>query len=200
MKILQVNASVRVDGSQSTRLANRIVERLTEQHANASVVTRNLAVTPHPALDGRALQALFAAADERTPEQAARVALDDALIEEVKAADTIVLGVPMYNLHIPSQLKNWFDAIARAKVTFEYTENGPKGLLQGKTAYIAATRGGVYRDTPIDTQVPYLKTMLGFLGITDVRVVYVEGLAMGEEAAERAFVQAEADLGRAVAA
>ena len=130
MKILQINASVRVEGSQSTRLASRIVERLTEQHANAHVVIRDLAVTPHPALDGVALQALFTPAEERTPEQLERVSLDDVLIDELKSAETIVLGVPMYNLHIPSQLKNWFDAIARAKVTFEYTENGPKGLLQ----------------------------------------------------------------------
>lgn len=200
MKILQVNASIRLEGSQSAWLASRIVERLTEQHADANVVVRNLAVTPHPAIDGIALQALSTSAEERTPEQVERVSLDDVLIDELKAADAIVMGVPMYNFHIPSQLKNWFDAIARAKVTFQYTENGAEGLFKGKIAYIAATRGGVYRDTPIDTQVPYLKTMLGFLGITDVRVIYAEGLAMGAEAAERAFAQAETDLKVALAA
>jgi len=199
MKILQINASARREGSQSSRLARRIVERLLERNPDAELTVRDLAAQPHPALDEAALQALFTPAEQRTPEQAARVALDDALIAEVQAADVLVIGAPMYNLTITSQLKNWFDAIARARVTFRYTENGPEGLLTGKTVYVALTRGGFYRDTPLDTQMPYLKTVLGFLGMTDVRFIYAEGLGMGDEAIEKAFVDAEQQLEEALA-
>lgn len=194
MNILQVNTSARSAGANSTRLAERIVVRLRERHPDASLSVRDLATHPHPVLDESALQALFAPAGQRTPEQAERVALDDALIAQIQAADVIVLGVPMYNFTISSQLKNWVDAIARARVTFRYTENGPEGLLTGKTVYAALARGGRYRDTDADTQVPYLKMVLGFLGMTDVRFVYAEGLAMGEDAAEQAFTDAERQL------
>ena len=199
MNILQINASARSEGSQSTRLAERIVERLIERQPQADLVVRDLAANPHPALDEPALQALFTPAEQRTLEQAARVALDDALISQVQAADVLVIGVPMYNFTISSQLKNWVDAIARAKVTFRYTENGPEGLLKGKTVYVALTRGGVYRDTDADTQVPYLKMVLGFLGMTDVRFVYAEGLGMGDEAVAKAFAEAEQQLEAALA-
>lgn len=174
MQILQVHASARSEGSQSARLAGRVVERLLERTPQAVVTLRDLATDPHPVLD-------------------------DALIAEVQAADVVVIGVPMYNFMITSQLKNWFDAIARARVTFRYTENGPEGLLTGKTVYVALTRGGVYRDTDADTQVPYLKNMLGFLGMTDVRFIYAEGLGLGEEAVEKAFDEAEQQLEAALA-
>jgi FMN-dependent NADH-azoreductase len=151
-------------------------------------------VTPHPVLDEAALGALFIPAEQRTPEQAARVALDDALIAEIQAHDTIVLGVPMYNFGVPVQLKAWIDAIARAGTTFRYTATGPEGLLTGKTVYVALARGGLYRDTPNDSQVPYLKAVLGFLGLTDLRFIYAEGLNMGPEAAAKGFAQAEQDI------
>jgi FMN-dependent NADH-azoreductase len=150
-------------------------------------------------LDEAALGALFTPAAQRTPDQAARVALDDALIAEIQAHDAIVLGVPMYNFGVPVQLKSWIDAIARAGVTFRYTANGPEGLLTGKTAYLALARGGLYRNTPNDSQVPYLKSVLGFLGLTDVRLVYAEGLAMGAEAVARGLAQAESDIDAALA-
>ena len=199
MSILQINASARREGANSTRLANAIVDRLKAANPNAQVTLRDLAVTPHPMLDEAALGALFTPADQRTAEQADRVALDDALIAEIQAHDTIVLGVPMYNFGIPAQLKNWIDAIARAGVTFRYTAAGPEGLLKGKTVYLALARGGLYRDTDKDAQVPYLKNVLGFLGMTDLRLIYAEGLAMGPEAAEKGFAQAEADLEAAFA-
>ena len=199
MNILQINASARREGANSTRLANAIVDRLKAANPNAQVTLRDLAVTPHPMLDEAKLGALFAPADQRTPEQAARVALDDALIAEIQAHDTIVLGVPMYNFGIPAQLKNWIDAIARAGVTFRYTAAGPEGLLKGKTVYLALARGGLYRDTDKDAQVPYMKNVLGFLGMTDLRLIYAEGLAMGPEAAEKGFAQAEAELEAAFA-
>ncbi|MCB1888913.1 MAG: FMN-dependent NADH-azoreductase [Rhodocyclaceae bacterium] len=199
MNILQINSSARSEGSESTRLAGRIVARLLESHPEARLVRRDLATDPQPVLDEAALQALFSPAETRTAEQAARVAIDDRAIAQVQAADTIVLGVPMYNLTIPAQLKHWIDAIARAGVTFRYTENGPVGLLTGKTVYVALARGGRYRDSEMDTQVPYLKTVLGFLGMTDVRFLYVEGVAMGEESLAAAREAAERELASVVA-
>lgn len=199
MNILQINASARSEGANSTRVANTIVDRLKAANPGAKVSLRDLAVTPHPMLDEAALGALFTPADQRTAEQAARAALDDALIAEIQAHDTIVLGVPMYNFGVSVQLKNWIDAIARVGVTFQYTETGPEGLLKGKKVYIALARGGLYRGTDKDAQVPYLKTVLGFLGMTDLQFIYAEGLAMGPEAAEKGFAQAEADLEAAFA-
>ena len=199
MHILQINASARRDGANSTRVADQITARLQAANPGATLTLRDLAVTPHPLLDEAALGALFTPADARSPEQAARVALDDALIAEIQAHDTVVLGVPMYNFGVPVQLKSWIDAIARAGVTFRYTATGPEGLLKGKTVYVALARGGLYRDTPNDSQVPYLKAVLGFLGLTDLRFIYAEGLAMGPEAAAKGFAQAEADLNAALA-
>ncbi|MBI2276684.1 MAG: NAD(P)H-dependent oxidoreductase [Dechloromonas sp.] len=194
MKILQINASARSAGSNSTRLADTLTSRLLAQNPDAVVELRDLAIDPHPVLDEPALGALFTPAEQRTPEQAARVALDDALIAQVQAADAIVLGVPMYNFGVPVQLKTWIDAIARAGVTFRYTTNGPEGLLKGKKVYVALARGGLYRDTPADSQTPYLKNVLAFLGLTDVEFVFAEGLAMGAESATKAFAEAEARI------
>ncbi len=198
MNILQINGSARVEGANSTRIADAIVARLLAADPAAELTLRDLARDPHPVLDEAALGALFTPADERSAEQAARVALDDALIAEVRAADAIVLGVPMYNFGVSAQLKNWIDAIARAGVTFRYTENGPEGLLKGKKVYVALARGGRYRDTPADTQVPYRETLLGFLGMTDVSFIYGEGFAMGPDAARQALAEAEADIAAAL--
>lgn len=194
MNILQINASARSSGANSTRLAERISARLGELHPAARLEVRDLAREPHPVLDAPSLDALFTPAEQRTAEQAARVTLDDALIAQVQAADVIVLGVPMYNFGVPVQLKTWIDAIARAGVTFRYTASGPEGLIQGKTVYVALARGGLYRDTPADSQVPYLKSVLAFLGMTDVRFIYAEGLALGGDAADQGFAEAEAQI------
>lgn len=203
MNILQVNSSARVfendQGSHSSRLANELSTRLLAERAGARLTVRDLARTPHPVLDEAALGALFTPAGQRTPEQAARVALDDALIAEIQAADVVVLGVPMYNFGISAQLKNWIDAIARARVTFQYTERGPVGLLTGKTVYLVLARGGIYRDTPSDSQVPYLRSVLGFLGMTDLHFIYAEGLAMGPDAEAQALASARAAIAQAVA-
>lgn len=199
MNILQINASARREGANSTRIANAIVARLQAVNPTAKRTVRDLATHPHPMLDEAALGALFTPADQRTQAQTARVALDDALIAEVQAADVLVLGVPMYNFGIPTQLKNWIDAIARAGVTFRYTEKGPEGLLKGKKVYLSLARGGRYRGTENDTQTPYLKTVLGFLGMTDLHFIYAEGLNMGPEAARQGFTEAEADMATALA-
>lgn len=199
MKILQVNASARSEGAVSTRLAGEIVARLVLQHPGAEVLVRDLAQTPHPPLDDAALGALFTPEAERTPEQAARVALDDSLIAEVQAADVLVLGMPMYNLGVPAQFKHWIDAIARARVTFRYTERGPEGLLTGKKVYVALARGGRYRGTDADTQVPYLRAILSFLGMSDIEFIYAEGLAMGPQAEQEALAEARAAIEAALA-
>lgn len=199
MNILQINSSARVQGSHSSQLARQVSARLLEQHPAAVFSVRDLAVTPQPALDEAALQALFTPLDQRTAEQAARVALDDALIAEVQAADVVVIGVPMYNFGISSQLKNWIDAISRAQVTFRYTANGPEGMLTGKKVIVVLTRGGLYRNTPNDTQMPYLKNFLGFLGMSEVEFIYAEGLAMGPDAEQRALSDAESQIASALA-
>ncbi|HEY4318334.1 MAG TPA: NAD(P)H-dependent oxidoreductase [Herbaspirillum sp.] len=200
MNILQINSSARREGAISTRVANDIVARLQAKHSNSRLVLRDLAATPHPTLDEAALGALFTKPEERTAAQQARVALDDVLIAEIQAADIVVLGVPMYNFGVTSQLKNWLDAIARAQVTFRYGANGPEGMLTGKTVYLALARGGVYRDTPSDSQMPYLKTILGFLGMSDLQPVYAEGVAMGPEALQNALTAAQTQIEQAIPA
>ncbi len=199
MNILQINGSARSEGANSTRLATDIVARLRAANPAATVVVRDLARSPAPIVDEAALGALFTPAEQRTAEQATRVAASDALIAEIQAADVVVIGVPMYNFTISAQLKNWIDAIARAGVTFRYTENGPEGLLKGKKVILAFARGGRYRGTAADTQTPYLQTVLGFVGMTDVRLVYAEGLNMGEEAATQGFAEAAAEIEAALA-
>ncbi|MDP5241174.1 NAD(P)H-dependent oxidoreductase [Uliginosibacterium sp. 31-16] len=192
MNILQINSSVRGAASASTRLASSIVTRLRALDPSATLTVRETG--NQPILDEAALGAIFTPADARTPEQAARAAIDDATIAEVQAADAIVIGVPMYNFGVPVQLKAWIDAIAKAGVTFRYTEKGPEGLLKGKKVYVALARGGLYRDTLADSQVPYLKSVLGFLGLSDITFIHAEGLAMGEEPAAKAFADAEAEI------
>jgi FMN-dependent NADH-azoreductase len=200
MNILQINSSARTEGSHSTKLANALVERIRADNPGATLTLRDLARRPHPHFDESTLQALFMPADQRTPQHTERIALDDVLIAEVQAADVLVLGVPMYNFGAPAQLKNWIDAISRAQVTFRYIANGPEGLLKGKKVYVALTRGGLYRNTPTDTQVPYLKTIFGFLGMTDVQFVYAEGLAMGPEAEQNALASAQSQIEELLAA
>jgi FMN-dependent NADH-azoreductase len=190
MNILQINSSVRGTQSESTRVANAVVAKLSAANPGATVTVRDLGANPHPVLDEAALGALFTPADQRTAEQAARVALDDALIAEAQAADVIVLGAPMYNFGMPIQLKAWFDAIARAGVTFRYTANGPEGLLKNKEVIVAAARGGIY-PADADPQVPHIRTLLNFLGLTDHTFIYSAAQAMGPEAAAQG--QAEAD-------
>ena len=184
MNILQLNSSVRGAQSESTRVANAITARLVAANPGAHVKVRDLVADKHPILDEAALGALFTPAGQRTPEQAARVALDDALIAEVQAADVIVMGAPMYNFAMPVQLKGWFDAVARAGVTFRYTEAGQEGLLKNKKVYVAAARGGVYA-AEADPQVPQLVTLLNFLGLKDHTFVYSAGQALGPDAAAK---------------
>jgi len=194
MNILQINSSARSNGSESTRLADALVAKISAANPGATVTRRDLAAQPHPVLDETALQALFTPADQRSAEQTARVALDDALIAQAQAADVIVLGAPTCNFGITAQLKTWFDAIARAGVTFKYGPTGPVGLLTGKKVYVALSRGGIHRDGPSDTQLAHLKMFLNFVGLTDVQYVFAEGLGMGPEAVAKAQAQAQAEI------
>jgi len=180
--ILQITSSVRGSAAVSTLLARELVGRLTARDPNARVITRDVAAEPVPLLDGDALAALSTPADQRTPAQAALVASHDALIAELLAADVVVLGVPLYNFGVPVQLKAYFDAIARAGTTFRYTAEGPEGLVKGKRVYVVLGRGGLYHGTPNDVQTPYLQQFLAFLGMTDVSLVFAEGLNMGPDA------------------
>ena len=194
MNVLQVNSSARAyadgQGSHSTRLANDLTRALVAKSPGSRVTVRDLARTPHPMVDEFALGALRTPAEQRTREQIARVALDDELLGEFRDADVIVLGAPMYNLNVSTQLKAWLDAITRAGVTFRYTPSGPVGLVTGKAVYVVTTRGGKHRDDPSDQLVPYLQALIGFLGIADLRFVYAEGLDMGPESQASAVDEA----------
>lgn len=199
MNILQINSSIRAENAHSNRLADSLAESLRRRFPSARLTVRDLAKTPHPLLDEAALIALSTPAEQRTAEQAQRVALDDALIAEIQQADRIVIGAPMYNFGIPAQLKAWIDAIARARVTFRYTEHGVEGLLKHKKVYVIQTAGGVHSGSAIDSQSVYLRTVLGFLGMDDIQFIYAEGLALGDDAGQRAL-QAAADKISALAA
>ena len=192
--LLKINASLFSSHGQSSQLTERFVAAWQESHAGASVVTRDLAAEPVPHLDGARFMSFLAKPEERTAEQQAVVAYSDALIDELKRADVVVIGLPMYNFGVPSTLKAYFDHIARAGVTFKYTATGPEGLLTGKKAYILAARGGMYAGTPKDSQTTYVRDFLAFLGITDVEFVYAEGLNMGDDSKSAALAAAHGQL------
>ncbi|MBM5171439.1 FMN-dependent NADH-azoreductase [Vibrio parahaemolyticus] len=188
-RVLALKSSILGDYSQS----NKLVEDFIKNVDLDKLTVRDLAANPLPVLDFAVATALRATED-LSQEQQAVVDLSDTLIEEVKAADTLVIAAPMYNFTIPTQLKNWIDLIARAGVTFKYTENGVQGLIEGKKAIVVTTRGGIHKDSPTDNVTPYLRTVLGFVGITDVEFVYAEALNMGEDAASKGISDAQSQL------
>jgi FMN-dependent NADH-azoreductase len=157
------------------------------------------AAEPVPHLDAQRFGAFITQPEARNAEQAAVVAYSDALIAELKQADVIVIGLPMYNFGVPSQLKAYFDHIARAGVTFRYTENGPVGMLTGKKAYVFAARGGIYAGTPMDTQTNYVRDFLRFIGLADIEFVYAEGLAISPQSKEAGLANAAAAIERLAA-
>jgi len=199
MTLLQINASIFSNHGQSTRLADEFVAAWRASNPGAKVIVRNLAEETVPHLDADRFGAFLAKPGERSVEQQAVVEYSDALIDELKRADVLVLGLPMYNFGVPSTLKAYIDHIARAGATFKYTEKGPVGLLTGKKAYVFATRGGLYAGTPLDTQTAYVRDMLRFLGIDDVEFVYAEGLAIGAERKAAALSQAQRAIERLAA-
>ncbi|EJB8585201.1 FMN-dependent NADH-azoreductase [Vibrio parahaemolyticus] len=188
-RVLALKSSILGDYSQSNKLVEDFIKNVDQD----KLTVRDLAANPLPVLDFAVATALRATED-LSQEQQSVVDLSDTLIEEVKAADTLVIAAPMYNFTIPTQLKNWIDLIARAGVTFKYTENGVQGLIEGKKAIVVTTRGGIHKDSPTDNVTPYLRTVLGFVGITDVEFVYAEALNMGEDAASKGISEAQSQL------
>ncbi|EOX4943118.1 FMN-dependent NADH-azoreductase [Vibrio alginolyticus] len=188
-RVLALKSSILGDYSQSNKLVEDFIKNVDQD----KLTVRDLAANPLPVLDFAVATALRSTED-LSQEQQAVVDLSDTLIEEVKAADTLVIAAPMYNFTIPTQLKNWIDLIARAGVTFKYTENGVQGLIEGKKAIVVTTRGGIHKDSPTDNVTPYLRTVLGFVGITDVEFVYAEALNMGEDAASKGISEAQSQL------
>lgn len=178
--LLYVKSSVFGDQGQSSKLAARLIQRWQQKHPDGQVIERDLIAKPIPHYDMNTMTALSSNDDERSAQQQQIVNLSKDLIEELQQADALVLASPMYNFAVPSQLKAWFDQIAKNGVTFRYTENGPEGLLQDKPVYILATRGGQYHDAGLDYQVPWLKLILGFVGLHNVKVILAEGLNMSE--------------------
>lgn len=193
--LLQLNTSLYSTGGQSSQLAQRYVDEWTAQHPDGAVIVRDLAADPVPHLTAERFAAFNTAPAARTGEQQLVVDYSDRLVEELRRADTIVIGLPMYNFGVPSTLKAYFDHVARANVTFKYTETGPVGLLSGKQVYVFATRGGAYAGTPLDSQTDYVRQFLGFIGMKDVEFVYAEGLTMGARR-ETALVQAREAIDR----
>lgn len=191
--LLHVKTSIFGNDGKSSQLSNTFIENWKSKNPDGKVVTRDLVATTIPHLDAARVGALFS--DEtRTPEQQSVLDLANELLEEVKSADALVIGVPMYNFNVPTQLKAWFDMLARAGVTFKYTENGPVGLLEDKPVYLMIARGGLYKEAGLDFQIPYVKQFLGFIGLSSVTEVYAEGLNMGEEMAEKALAAAKTQI------
>lgn len=197
MKLLHIDSSILGAGSVSRTLSAAIVAAQTAQHPGLDIVYRDLAAQPLDHLTG----AHLAAGQGATPESAAiaaDIASGQAAIEEFLAADIVVIGAPMYNFSISSQLKAWIDRVAVAGRTFRYTENGPEGLAGGKTVIIASSRGGYYGEgTPaavMDHQETYLKGLFGFLGVTDIRFIRAEGVALGEEVRGKSLETAQGEI------
>lgn len=190
--LLQIQSSIFLNGGQSSQLAERFVARWRASNPGGKVIVRDLAAQPLPHLDAARFGAYLAKPDERTPAQQAAVDESDALIDELKRADVVVLGLPTYNFGLPSTLKAYFDHIGRAGVTFKYTEKGPVGLLTGKKVYVFAARGGIYAGTPNETQTPYIRTFLSFIGLSDIVFVYAEGLAISEASKASGIARAQA--------
>src|SRR5437899_7636600 len=192
--LLQIRSSIFSNDGQSSRLAERFVARWRASNPGGKVIVRDLATDPVPHLDAARFGAFLAKHEERTPEQQAVVDYSDALIGELRRADVIVLGLPMYNFGLPSTLKAYFDHVARAGITFRYTEKGAVGLLKGKKVYVFGARGGLYAGTSRDTQTPYVRDILAFLGMDDIEFIYAEGLAISEASKQQGIARAHAEI------
>lgn len=192
--LLQINSSLFSGAGQSSQMAEQFIAGWRAAHPDGAVVTRDLGADPVPHLTATRFGALIAAPEQRTSEQQAVVDFADALVEEIRTSDLIVLGLPMYNFGVPSALKAYFDHIARAGVSFRYTEQGPVGLLGGRKVYVFAARGGAYVGTPADTQTAYVRDFLRFLGLDDIEFVYAEGLNMGEDSKNNALQAAQGEI------
>ena len=192
--VLVLKSSILGANSQTNQLSDYFINKLTK----ANIVQRDLSANPLPHFDSTATTALRG--QPTTDEENALLALSDELVSEIKNADVIVINAPMYNFSVPTQLKSYFDFIARPRVTFQYTEKGPEGLLTGKKAVVLAAFGGFHQNQPTDLVTAYVKTILGFIGITDVQFVYVEGIGFGPEAVVKPQNQAKVEIDKIVTA
>ena len=187
--ILLLTSSPRGGASHSTRVAARVLEELRRVHPQSSVIVRDLAKNPVRHIDEDFVTGIFVPFDRLNAEQRGRLAQSDALIDELLAADIVVIAVAMINFGIPSTLKAWIDHVTRAGRTFQYGESGPRGLVTGKRVILVEAKGGIYSEGPrreLDHVTPYLLQLLAFLGMTDVKVIGIEGTSLGPEAAEQA--------------
>lgn len=184
MKLLHLDSSILGQNSVSRQLTAAVVETVRAKHADVQTSYRDLAAQPIAHLSGEIIGANFTAEADWTETQRSESVLSNALIEEFLATDVLVIGAPMYNFSIPSQLKSWIDRVAAAGRTFKYGANGPEGLAGGKKVVIVSSRGGVYSTEQgqlMDFQEDYLRTVLGFLGITDIAFIRAEAVNMGED-------------------
>ena len=199
--ILIIDSAATGAASISRRLTDGLVETLRRRHPTARIVRRDVGAEPIPHLDSETTAAIRGA-EPATDKARSAVALSDLLVAELKSADLIVIGAPMYNFGMPSTLKAWFDHVLRAGITFRYSEAGPEGLVRGKKAIVVETRGGLYSSGPaaaMDSQEPHLRTMLGFMGLDDVAFVRAEKLGFGPDAVAEAIEAATAEFDRLVA-
>jgi FMN-dependent NADH-azoreductase len=201
MKVLRINTSLfdnNAEGANvqgvSTQLTDLLVNALMQINPELQLLTRDFGAEPVPHFDGARLRALSTSAEERTFEQQQMVEYSDRLIAELKEASVLVLAAPMYNFSIPSTLKSWIDHVARAGVSFQYTESGPIGLMGGRKVYVAVTSGGVHEPGVTDHVRPYLSTVLGFLGLEDIEFITASGLNMGAEARAQGLQHAHAQI------
>lgn len=178
--ILRIDASIKGENSVSRRLTDRVMARLQAANPGASVITRDLSGGV-PQIDGNWIGAVFTPAEDRNAEQAQIAGYADTLLAEVRAADVLVIGLPVYNFGVPAQLKSWFDQLARKGETFTYTETGPLGLLTGKRAIVALSSDGTKIGSPVDFASGYVRHMLGFFGITEVEFVAADAILFDPE-------------------
>lgn len=193
VRVLRVDASPRQSDSVSRRLSDRLLDNLRTQHGELSVIRRDLDKAPLTFVDGDWITANFTAPEQRSVWQQNTLAVSDRLVQELIDADLLLIGVPLYNFGIPAALKAWVDMVARARLTFRYTENGPEGLLKNKRAYLLVASGGVRAGSETDFATRYMRHVLGFLGITDVTVIAADQIMQrGDAALEQAIAEIEA--------
>jgi FMN-dependent NADH-azoreductase len=193
MSILLVTSSPRGSASHSTNIATELAHRLKAADSEATLVVRDLASKPLPHIDSDYSAGIYTPPEKRNARQVEVVAVSDQAVDELIAADTIILATGLINFNISSTLKSWIDHIARAGRTFSYGKDGANGLVTGKKVYIVLASGGVYSEGPavqLDHAIPYLRTALGFIGLTDVEVIRIEGVGMGPEATDAALKKA----------
>jgi FMN-dependent NADH-azoreductase len=196
--VLVIESSARQQGSVSRQLTEQFIQQWQTAYPGDQVTVRDLALEPVPHLDSSLLGGWMTPVEQQTEAEQAALLRSNRLTDELLAADVLVLAAPMYNFAIPSTLKAWLDHVLRAGVTFKYTETGPQGLLRGKRAFVLTARGGIYAGSGLDHQEPYLRQVLGFIGIHEVSFIHAEGQGMAGEVAAHGLTQAQTLLTQAL--